>query len=275
MHILVENECDSSSFVTVATDICFEVQHSIVAIHTRRSAGCSDSDDTSGFFRPQTNDNDPSIEKCPFWLLLARVIGSKKIELIAIPGCTGFKLPEFFLRIELILPGGCDVTSIAFYGDDGHSSLTPNLTKNAEVKEGRQAVGFVVECTSSSAHEVREELWVTPYDDLIFKKYDFNMNSKNGAFVRGTNPNEACAVPMSVDDVVRDDNAVFPKREFLVTALEFNVCRALSFAISIVNSNRENRKYTSEPNEATTSSAQSMWLAWNGWCSNLWNVNSF
>ena len=157
MHILVENEFDSLSFVTVATDISFEVQHSLVAIHTRRSAGCSDSDDTSGFFLPKTNDHDPFIEKWPFWLLLARVIGSK-IELIAIPGCTGFKLPEFFLRTELILPGGCEVTSIAFYGDDGHSSLSPNLTKNAEVKEGRQAVGFVVECTSSSAQEVRQAL---------------------------------------------------------------------------------------------------------------------
>ena len=126
------------------------------------------------------------------------------------------------------------MTNIAFYGDDGHSSLSPNLNENAEVKEGRQAVGFVVKCTSSFSHDVQEELWVTPYDDLSFKKYDFKINSKNEALIRGTDPKEACAVPICMDDTARDDGAIFPKREFAASARYFMIiCTTHSFTISV------------------------------------------
>ncbi len=199
-----------------------------MAIHTRIGSGCSDFGDASGYFLPRATEEDSSIEKCPFWLLLARVIGSK-IEFIAIPGYAGSEL-KFFLRTELVLPEGCDVTNIAFYGDDGHSSLSPNLNENAEVKEGRQAVGFVVKCTSSLSQDVREELWVIPYNDLLFMKCDFRINSKNEALLRGTDPNEeACAVPICIDDTARDDGAIFPKRE-LLPPLYCMICTTLSFA---------------------------------------------
>lgn len=210
--------------------ICFEVQHSLVAIHARRGAGCSDSGDANGYFLPKLNEDHPFIVKCLYWLILARVIGSK-IEFIAIPSCAGFK-PEFFLRTELMLPKGCDVTNVAFYGDDGHSSLSPNLNENSEVKEGRQAVGLVVKLTSLISQDVREELWVTRYDDLLFKKYDFNMNSKNEALIHGTKSNEeACATPIFIGDSARDEDAIIPKREFIGVQLCL-VCSTLSFAVS-------------------------------------------
>lgn len=237
VSLMLDN--DDLSFVPISNviqklifviDICFEVQHSLVAIHTRRGVGCSDSGDVNGYFLPKSNEDHPSIENCFYWLILARVIGTK-IEFIAIPSCAGLK-PKFFLRTELMLPEGCDVTNIAFYGDDGHSSLSPNLNENAAVKEGRQAVGLVVKLTSLISQDVREELWVTPYDDLLFKKYDFNVNSKNEALIRGASSNEeACAAPILICDSLRDEDAIIPKREFIGVQLRL-VCSTLSFAVS-------------------------------------------
>ena len=213
---------------TAAPDICFEIQHSLVAIHTRRGAGSSYSRDTSGYFLPNSNEADPSIDNCPSWMLLARLVGST-IELIAIPGYADVA-KGFFLRAVLLLPEGCEVTNIAFYGDDGYSSLSPNLSESA-VKEGRQAIGFVVKCTTLASQDVREELWITPYDDLTFKKYEFNVNSNNDATIRGTSPSEeAWAVPIVIDDAAEDTtSSIFPKREFIAVPLTMYVSPTLIF----------------------------------------------
>lgn len=212
---------------TAAIDICFEIQHSLVAIHTRRGASRSYSRDTSGYFLPKSNEADPSIEKCPSWMLLARLVGST-IEFIAIPGNADVA-KGFFLRAVLLLPEGCEVTNISFYGDDGHSSLSPNLNEDAETKEGRQAIGFVVKCNSSASQDVREELWITPYDDLTFKKYEFKVNSKNEVTICGTNPSEeAWAVPIVFDDAAEETTvSIYPKRECIVVPLTM-LCEAHS-----------------------------------------------
>ena len=208
----------SISLSTPTLDICFEVRHSLMAIHTRRGASCSNTGDNSGFFLPKVVEDEPSIEKCPFWMILARKLGSI-IEFLAIPGCAEFVpdvTKEFYLRAGLIIPEGCEVTNIAFYGDDGHSSLSPNLSEDSEIKEGRQAVGFIVQFAGSVSEEVQEELWKVTYDDLLFKKYDFEKNSKNEATIHhSTLSEETCAVSIALGAEMDAPSTIYPKSEFL------------------------------------------------------------
>ena len=65
-------------------DISFEVQHSLMAVHTRIGAGYFDAstlrdtncEASSGFFVPKTNDVDPVLlEEIHFWTVLASSVG--------------------------------------------------------------------------------------------------------------------------------------------------------------------------------------------------------
>lgn len=174
-------------------DISFEVQHSLMSIHSRIGAGSSANtggrgDDANGFFMPKTNNEEDAsiIAECPFWMLLARSIGTT-VEFIAIPGRITDWEPaaneEFYLRANLMLPESAEVTNIAFYGDNGISSLSPILNDNATVKEGRQSLGLVLALTEPVSGEVREELWVFKYDDIIFQKFSLKRNAKNEVII--------------------------------------------------------------------------------------------
>ena len=209
-------------------DICFEVKHSLMAIHTRIGAGSNVSASggkggdasSSGFFLPRTNnEEDTSIAECPFWTLLARSLGSS-IEFIAIPGCTSFEQDAndgFYLRANLMIPEGSEVTNIAFYGDDGNSSLSPNLSDESKVKEGRQSVGLVIKYNDSMSQEVREELLLFQYDDVIFRKVESERNAKNEIIIPATDLNsEECTFLTMSDEEENDDrNAIVPKSELL------------------------------------------------------------
>ena len=69
------------------------------------------------------------------------------VEVIAIPGCSSLEhdangsmgecndladSPRFFLRAVLIIPDECEVTNIAFYADDGNTSLSPSIDIDSE-----------------------------------------------------------------------------------------------------------------------------------------------
>ena len=223
-------------------DICFEVNHSLMAIHTRIGAGSTVSasggkggDTSSGFFLPRTNnEEDTSIAECPFWTLLARSLGSS-IEFIAIPGCTSFEQDAndgFYLRANLMIPEGSEVTNIAFYGDDGNSSLSPNLSDESKVKEGRQSVGLVIKYNDSVSQEVREELLLFQYDDVIFRKVESERNTKNEIIIPATDLNtEECTFLTMSDDEENDDrNVIVPKSE-----LTFDSCRVHNFPSSTLS----------------------------------------
>lgn len=195
-----------------------------MAIHTRIGAGPSANttrDDATGFFVPKTLvEGDDSIDECPFWSLLARSLGSE-VEFIVIPGGTRFE-PDvnrgFYLRATLIIPEGSEVSSIAFYGDDGNSSLSPNLKNYTDVKEGRQSVGLVMNSLDPISREVREELWVVQYDDIVFQKFDCKRNSKSEVNVAATVlDRDACTFLMASDDEGNEANNVIiqPKSEFI------------------------------------------------------------
>ena len=205
------------------TDICFEVQHSNLAIHTRVGWGAVDTphdskgDDINGFFLPRTVNDDVSIDDFPFWTLIARSLG-RTVEFIALPGRFSIESDDsegFYLHANLMIPEDSEVTNIAFYGDDGNSSLSPNLNEDSATKEGRQSVGFVINCTDSVSQEAREELWVFKYDDIVFRKVDFKRNLKSEVIISGTELNENKSTHVAMADVDKKgaSSIIVPKSE--------------------------------------------------------------
>lgn len=230
------------SFICFAVDITFEVQHSLMAAHTRIGAGYFDastshditSSDTSSssFFLPKTNDVDPvTLEEIHFWTVLARsIITTNVLELIVIPGCSRFKQDAtFFLRAVILLPEGYEVLNIEFYSDDGNSSLSPpSIDENVDINEGRQSVSFLVKCTNNNTdstlqqqQQQRTELWLFHYDDVQFRKYDFDKNSSmtNEVTIEATPSSDESnymRFVISGDEMIDydDDNVIVPKSEF-------------------------------------------------------------
>ncbi|KAL3809155.1 hypothetical protein ACHAXA_004654 [Cyclostephanos tholiformis] len=176
------------------------------------------SNGTRGFFLPKIQENDPGVEECSFWTVLARSLGMA-IELIAIPGCSRFEQDTtFYLRAVMLMPEGHEVTNIQFYGDDGNSSLSPNLDEDSDIKEGRQSVGFLVQCKDPVSQEGRTELWLFRYDDILFQKCYFKTTVKNEVIIHGTAVDEGQCIHLIVsDEEVRDvSSAHVPKSELVV-----------------------------------------------------------
>lgn len=203
-------------------DISFEAQHSLMAIHSRVGAGSAitrgKKDDTTGFFMPKTNNDQDSsiIVECPFWMLLARSLGTT-VELIAIPGritdCEPAANDEFYLRANLMLPEIGEVTDIAFYGDNGICSLSPILNDDAKVKEGRQSLGLVVALTEPDSGEVREELWVFKYNDIIFQKFTTKRNAKNEVTISAADLNNDACISVMSSNARDNEGGVIAKSE--------------------------------------------------------------
>lgn len=208
-------------------DISFEVHHSLMAIHSRIGAGSSANiggrgDDVNGFFMPKTNNEEDStiIAECAFWMLLSRSIGTT-VELVAIPGriadCEPAANEEFYLRANLMLPESAEVTNIAFYGDNGISSLSPILNDNAKTKEGRQSLGLVVALADPVSGEAREELWVFQYDDITFQKINLQRNAKNEVTISAADlSKDSCISVMSSNASDNEEGAgsiIIPKCE--------------------------------------------------------------
>jgi len=205
-----------------------------MSIHTRIGSGANAASssygaqqgETSGYFLPRTSqeEEDETIADCPYWTLLARSLGPNQVELIAIPGSTSFGQEdgddEFYLRSEVMIPEGYEVTNIAFYGDDGNSSLSPDLNEESKVREGRQSVGFVIKYIDTLSQEVREELWLFQYDDITFQKFKSKRNiMKNEFVISATAPNEQeCTfLTISNDEDNDDRHCITPKRRHICT----------------------------------------------------------
>ena len=149
----------------------FDVQHSLIALHTRLGA---DSNDPAGkgFFSPQVEDGQVSSVKSPYWIIAARTIialspDDNVLELIAMPTdvlATSSddvgEVPSVCLQAYFRVDNDCQIISMAFYSDDGNSSLAPNLDIDAESKEGTQSLGIVVK------NGCNEELWKFQYDNV-------------------------------------------------------------------------------------------------------------
>ena len=135
------------------------------------------------------------------------------------PGCSRFE-PDtrFYLRAVMAMPAGHEVTNIEFYGDDGNSSLSPTLDEESEIKEGRQSVGFLVNCDDSLSQETRTELWLFRYDDILFQKFDIKANVKNEVTILATTSDEIGSIRLILSDNGECDagSAIVPKSELVV-----------------------------------------------------------
>ena len=149
--------------------------------------------------------------------------------MIVIPGCSRFKQDAtFYLRAVILLPEGYEVLNIEFYSDDGNSSLSPpSIDENVDINEGRQSVCFLVKCTNNytdstlqQQQQQRTELWLFRYDDVQFRKYDFDKNSSmtNEVTIQATPSSDESnymRFVISGDEMIDDDdNVIVPKSEF-------------------------------------------------------------
>jgi Anaphase-promoting complex, cyclosome, subunit 4/Anaphase-promoting complex subunit 4 WD40 domain len=80
---------------------------------------------------------------------------------------------SFFLWATLVFPPGSVVVDMAFYGDDGKSSLGA-VFDGGTGKEGRQALGVLLNRTrnasvSAAANKTSLELWLIQYDAISFQ----------------------------------------------------------------------------------------------------------
>ena len=69
-----------------------------------------------------------------------------------------------------------------------------------------------------TSREVREELWVVQYDDIVFQKFDCKRNSKGEVTIAAAGlDRDACTFLMASDDEGNDANNVIiqPKSEFV------------------------------------------------------------
>jgi Anaphase-promoting complex, cyclosome, subunit 4/Anaphase-promoting complex subunit 4 WD40 domain len=87
----------------------------------------------------------------------------------AVPSSTA----SFYLRATLVFPPGSVVVDMAFYGDDGKSSLGAGFDGGTG-KEGRQALGVLLKRTrnasvSAAANKTSLELWLIQYDAISFQ----------------------------------------------------------------------------------------------------------
>ena len=77
----------------------------------------------------------------------------------------------FYLTTKLMLPPNCFVRDMAFYGDDGKSSLSSG-TDSGTGKESRQKLGLVINRRVTLQSSIQSyqseplELWLVPYDHL-------------------------------------------------------------------------------------------------------------
>lgn len=145
-------------------------------------------DETCGFFAPLCGtETDPSAATFRQWTILAQVAEAAAtasadplhcfVQLFAIPLTWTDTEDEddsdehgvatrVFWTTRLALPPKCLVRAIAFYGDDGKSSLSSGVDSGSG-KERRQALGLLVQRAETL------ELWLVPYDKCAFSQRPF------------------------------------------------------------------------------------------------------
>jgi len=125
-----------------------------------------------------------SINKNIHWIMIANTCSSKYehrqlVQITAIP-VSDIGLPSFYKTAFVQLPVNCTVINMQFYGDDGDSTLTSELSPKFE--EGRQSLGLLLRRQLDDDREI-EELWIFEYDGLQFLKVNEPFDG-TGIFIR-------------------------------------------------------------------------------------------
>jgi hypothetical protein len=131
------------------------------------------------------------LENCRQWFLIAQA-SKTIIQLFCLPLGWTQKDPDdndtdrddisYYLTAKLILPAEGYILQIAFYGDDGKSSLSSGMDSGSGM-EGKQKIGFIYQNSSSSSVT---ELWTTTYDSLLWQAVPFDSMLLNASQVDST-----------------------------------------------------------------------------------------
>ena len=140
------------------------VRSRLCAIHTRLGGGID------ACFQPKLLSG--KSRECRQWsvVAIAREFSNDRrgIQLIALP------VEEeivYYITSRMVMPANVSLQELAFYGDDGKSSLFSGEIGGSG-KEGRQGLGMLLKNESGN-----EELWVVQYDNLIFQTVEVSADA--------------------------------------------------------------------------------------------------
>ena len=176
-------------------DIVFpSIEGSICAVHPRMGvevSSCGDDDTLAeGAFFPLTITEDSSFSCSRQWTIFVRSFslndGQNGIQIIPVPvgSVTG---NSWVLSRCLVVPKNFVVNEVGFYGDDGKSTRLSGSDDKEMGKEGRQALGLLLENGSD------QELWLIQYDRVTF---EVKTAIRDGATL------DVCGLEIAVDSVV-------------------------------------------------------------------------
>lgn len=175
-----------------------------MAVHARLGIDDNELAQSGGCFAPIVRGTGPK-PTCRNWILFAGIVmgttgdGQSLVRFVALPAAAARREsnddekddavpPLICLTAIIILPRGSIPQDIAFYGDDGNSSLSSSGSLSGSKRgEGRQALGIVLNVPdapinitnnddeSSWRHRgegrrsFSEEIWLFQYDDVPFQ----------------------------------------------------------------------------------------------------------
>lgn len=248
-----------------------------MAIHTRIGArrgatsGGRRHDENKGFFAPKvrTGNGESFSAESPFWTLIARSVGMV-IEIIVIPSASS----DSYMRANLRLPEGLEVTNISFYSDNGFSSISPSTNIDAEIKEGRQSLGFTTRCKDELSSEVKEELWLINYDDMPFEKHNFMKDSEEEMIISATNLDRDCFTLLMEDGGCDPNDDLAPRSEFFCVYLFLKLLLGSTQIVpALSNMHRENHQHPKKYPNTTTIRNGTVRVTWNWWCDYFRRIN--
>ena len=164
--------------------------------------------------------------------------------------------------VSLHLPEECTIRDVAFYSDDGKSTLSsastcygdflPTISATGMMgqQEGRQSLGLLISRPQTSLNAIKDErveLWLVPYDDLEFtcdplqsivvesnsikdsnvSMYQCHSNSESFS---GKHTSDYTVLPMPVESHNDEADAITVSSENILLARTRNIFDAVDFA---------------------------------------------
>lgn len=216
---------------------------SMVKIHHRQGCDTGSITETKGCFNPQVcgYEEDDSAFASRNWAIVAATstLSAEKnaIQLFAIPlgnkatdddmegddevmddDSTKLDNISFYLTAQIILPSHYTIQDMAFYGDDGRSSLSSDVDSGTGT-EGRQALGLLLSQGVPGAGPVTQELWILRYDDLRYEASQNGDMKPDKVSLKSNIANDECKaflrpVPVGCDEIPGVCGLVFAKSKF-------------------------------------------------------------
>ena len=174
------------------------------------------------------------------WILLAQgktaSAGGSIIQVVALPSIVYDEdsdeviRPSYYLNAFIELPKRSRCVEVAFYGDDGNSSLSAfrDVLDPSERSspEGRQSLCILVEFDTAVDDDCRQkrkqELWLFPYEQLRFKIVDCKpINNARTIEIEGLTQQD-CLAKISFSShtqVVDEDVTLCPRKRKISTAV--------------------------------------------------------